>query len=151
MSRGKLGSKRQYHPAHLFQLSCLNVSGLGGYRTTLEIGRVCNLAIIPITILPPWHVVKVSDQTQKKPWFKKQSAKSSHPPRYSMVRQMAHYLASRRVCVLNDDHCQRVEHPPVGKQWVARFMKRHPELESTIISLIDAVRVKDTIAEALAH
>ena len=56
---------------------------------------------------------------------------------------MAEELRRQRIKTINDDGIERVSYPPIAKQWVNRFLARHPELNSTIGRTIDAVWIKD--------
>jgi hypothetical protein len=75
----------------------------------------------------------------------------NYPPRHSIVREMAQHIIARRVRAQNEESMERVDIPQIGEQWVTRFMRRHPELECTVPSVIEASRDKDTTPEALHH
>jgi len=62
---------------------------------------------------------------------------------------MAEELRRQRIKTINDDGIERVSYPPIAKQWVNRFLARHPELNSTIGRTIDAVWIKDVTKDIL--
>jgi len=74
-----------------------------------------------------------------------------YPPRYATLREMAEEIRKRRVKQINDDSMQLIEYPDIGKQWVSRFLQRHPELASVTPKSIDLVRIKDVSQERLTH
>ena len=61
----------------------------------------------------------------------------------------AEIIRNRRVCGVNDDDVQLVNYDAFGKDWVHRFMSRHPQLASARRKLIEAARVKDVSIERL--
>ena len=74
---------------------------------------------------------------------------SGYPPRYKTLREMAEEIRKRRVKDINEAGMKLVEYDDIGKDWVRRFLLRHPELASVTPESIDAVRVKDTSPERL--
>ena len=63
---------------------------------------------------------------------------------------MAEEIRKQRVRNINQDGMQLVEYDPIGKDWVRRFLGRHPELLSVRPrSMIDAVRVVGTSSKCL--
>ena len=50
---------------------------------------------------------------------------------------------------INDNDIRLVNYDPVGRDWVARFLSRHPELESARRKCIEAARIKDVSVERL--
>ena len=58
-------------------------------------------------------------------------------------------IRNRRVFSVNDDSIQLVNYEQFGKDWVARFMSRHPQLESARRKCIEAARIKDVSVERL--
>lgn len=73
----------------------------------------------------------------------------SYPPKPYTVREMAEAIRTRRVIGINDPSITRVSYPPIGKQWVSRFMQHHPNLDSIIAETIEAARIKETSSEVL--
>jgi len=69
---------------------------------------------------------------------------TGYPPRYDTLREMAEEIRKRRVKNINENGLELVTYDDIGKQWVARFLRRHSELASVRPRSIDAVRVKDT-------
>jgi DDE superfamily endonuclease/Tc5 transposase DNA-binding domain len=74
---------------------------------------------------------------------------TGYPPRYDTLREMAEEIRKRRVKNINQDGLELVKYDDIGKQWVPRFLRRHPELASVRPRSIDAVRIKDTSPERL--
>jgi hypothetical protein len=74
---------------------------------------------------------------------------TGYPPQYETLREMADEIRKRRVKNINEDGLQLVEYDDIGKQWVQRFLSRHPELAGVRPRSIDAARVKDTSPERL--
>ena len=72
-----------------------------------------------------------------------------YAPRYNTVRELAEIIRNRRVKGINDESIQLVNYEPFGRDWVARFLSRHPHLESARRKLIDAARIKDVSVERL--
>jgi hypothetical protein len=72
-----------------------------------------------------------------------------YAPRYCTVRELAEIIRNRRVIGVNDDDIQLVTYNAFGRDWVARFMSRHPQLESARRKLIEAARIKDVSVERL--
>src|SRR5271163_1408380 len=72
-----------------------------------------------------------------------------YAPRYCTVRELAEIIRNRRVLSVNNDDIQLVHYEAFGKDWVARFMSRHPQLASARRKLIEAARIKDVSVERL--
>jgi hypothetical protein len=62
---------------------------------------------------------------------------------------LAEIIRQRRVAGVNDDTIQLVNYEQFGRDWVARFLSRHSQLESARKKLIEAARIKDVSAERL--
>src|SRR5437764_3498678 len=60
---------------------------------------------------------------------------------------MAENIRKQCVCGVNDDDIQLVEYEDFGKDWVARFMSRYPELETIYRKGIEAACIKDVTVE----
>jgi len=72
-----------------------------------------------------------------------------YAPRYRTVRELAEIIRNQRVISVNDEDIQLVKYEEFGKAWVARFMARHPQLESARRKCIEAARIKDVSVEHL--
>ena len=72
-----------------------------------------------------------------------------YAPRYCTIHELAHIIRNQRVFGVNDDDIQLVHYGPFGKDWVARFMSRYPQLASVRRKLIEAARIKDVSVERL--
>src|SRR5436305_1136600 len=72
-----------------------------------------------------------------------------YSPRYTTVRELAEIIRNRRIIGINDDSVQLVTYDRFGKDWVARFMSRHPQLMRARRKLIEAARIKDVSVERL--
>ena len=62
---------------------------------------------------------------------------------------MAEEIRKRRVKQINEDSIQLVQYPDIGKDWVPRFLRRHPELVSVTLRSIEAPRLKAPTHERL--
>jgi hypothetical protein len=67
--------------------------------------------------------------------------------RYRTTLELAGLIRNRRVVGINDEDIQLVNYEEFGKDWVPRFMLRHPQLASARRTLIEAARIKDVSAE----
>jgi hypothetical protein len=81
-------------------------------------------------------------------WCKHVAAGGS-PARHQLVREMAWEILTRRVASVNTDGMQLVNMPSLGKDWVKRFILRHPEVKTTISAKIDVARWKDSTPESI--
>jgi hypothetical protein len=66
-----------------------------------------------------------------------------------VVKEMAEDLMSRHVAKINDPTMILVQYPPIGTEWVKRFLMRHPTLRNTRSIQIDQSRWIDPTKEAL--
>jgi hypothetical protein len=57
-------------------------------------------------------------------------SRNGFPPRKSQVHEMAEDIRQQRVAKINDASITLVEYPPIGEQWVDRFVQRHPFLKT---------------------
>ena len=62
---------------------------------------------------------------------------------------MAQIVRLRCVCQINDPSIELVSYPPLGKDWVQRFLKRHPQLDSVFGLSIEAAGIKEATPERL--
>ena len=74
---------------------------------------------------------------------------TGYSPRYEILREMAEEIRKRRIKNINEDGLQLVQYDKIGKQWIRRFLHRHPELASIHPQSIDAPRIKDASSERL--
>ena len=81
-------------------------------------------------------------------WCKHVAARGS-PAWHQLVREMAWEILTRHVASVNTDGMQLVNMPSSGKDWVKRFVLRHPEVKTTISAKIDLTRWKDSTPEVL--
>ena len=72
-----------------------------------------------------------------------------YAPRYRTVRELIEMIRNRRVAGVNDNTIQLVNYEPFGRDWAARFMSRHSQLESARVKCIEAARIKDVSAERM--
>jgi len=61
---------------------------------------------------------------------------------------MAEELRQRRVSQINDE-MDLVCYLPIGNSWVPNFLKRHPELETTLSRAIEASRITAITKQAM--
>ena len=72
-----------------------------------------------------------------------------YAPRYHAVCELTEIIRNQRVLGVNDDDVQLVNYDTFGRDWVSRFISRHPELKSARRKLIEAARIKDVSVERL--
>ena len=72
-----------------------------------------------------------------------------YPPRYQTLREMAEEIRSHRLKNINTSDMTLVEYPPIGRDWVTRFIQWHNELSSIHPRSIELARVKDISLERL--
>ena len=72
-----------------------------------------------------------------------------YPPRKPRVREMAEEIRRQRISKINDASITLVEYPPIGDEWVDRFIQRHNSLRTAFARRIDASRVRETKADAI--
>ena len=48
---------------------------------------------------------------------------TGYPATHPMLREMAHVVRLRRVAQINDSSIELVSYPPLGKDWVQRFLQ----------------------------
>src|SRR5579859_37208 len=61
---------------------------------------------------------------------------------------MAEQIRQQRVVSMNAQY-EFVYYPPLGKHWVTRFIKRHPQLKTVLGKTIEASRLRETSSEIL--
>jgi len=76
---------------------------------------------------------------------------SGTPAQYSIVREMAEHIRNQRSKKINDDSIEHVSYPPLGEQWVLRFLRRHPQLKSVVGKRIEASRLTSSSKERLTE
>jgi len=76
-------------------------------------------------------------------------SKDGYPPHKLQVREMTEQIRRERVSKINDASITLVEYPPIGVEWVDRFLKRHPALRTVKARRIDASRMKETSVDAI--
>jgi Tc5 transposase DNA-binding domain len=75
--------------------------------------------------------------------------KSGYPPDKTQIREMAEQIRRRHVSKINDASIILVEYPPLGRQWVDRFIQRHESLRAEYARCIDASRMKEKTADTI--
>ena len=88
------------------------------------------------------------EETELVHWITTLTARG-YAPRYRTVQELAELIRNRRVFGVNDATIQLVTYESFGRDWVARFMSRHPQLESARRKCIEAARIKDVSVERL--
>ena len=51
--------------------------------------------------------------------------------------------------IINDESIEHISYSPITKQWINRFLARHPDLESIVGKTIDTAWVKNMMEEKL--
>ena len=72
-----------------------------------------------------------------------------YAPRYRTVRELAEIIRQRRVASVNEEDIQLINYDQFGRDWGARFLSRHPQLESARRKCIEAARIKDVSVKRL--
>ena len=83
-------------------------------------------------------------------WIHDSSA-SGYPPRKHTVIEMAEEIRKQCVAQINDATITLVNYPPIGIEWITRFIKRHSTLQTLYARQIDSSRVKETTVEAITR
>ena len=73
-------------------------------------------------------------------WPNNQLTVTGYSPRHAIVREMAEQIRQQRVTSINDQF-EQVYYPPLGKNWVTQFIKRHLKLKTVIRKSIEASRL----------
>jgi len=71
------------------------------------------------------------------------------PASHRVMREMAIEILLQRVATVNTEDMQLVNTLSIGKEWIKRFIKRHPTLSTTRSRSIDLSRWKDTTLESI--
>ena len=71
----------------------------------------------------------------------------SYAPHYQTVQELTEIIRNWCVFGVNDETGQLVHYKPFGRDWVPRFLTRHPQLQSARRKYIEAARIKD-VSEA---
>jgi len=95
------------------------------------------------------HLTKV-EETELVNWITTLTQRG-YAPRYRTVRELAEFIRNLRVHGINDDDIRLVNYDRIGRDWVASFLSRHPELESARRKCIEAARIKDVSVERLTR
>jgi hypothetical protein len=69
-------------------------------------------------------------------WCRRLSA-GGYPVRHQLIREMAWDILTRRVASVNTPDMQLASLPLIGKNWVKRFLQRHPKLKTVKGARID--------------
>lgn len=72
-----------------------------------------------------------------------QLTKTGYAPQHHLLRAMAEEIREQRAAGLNDASQQLVIYPPLGKEWVTRFLQRHLSLSTSINKSIELARMRD--------
>ena len=62
---------------------------------------------------------------------------------------MAEAIRIQRIRKINTDESEHVSYPKLGKNWVSRFLKRHPNLHTVRGRSIEATRIRESSPEVL--
>ena len=74
---------------------------------------------------------------------------TSHPPKHSLILELADELRQHRLSGVNDDGAQRVVYSPIGEEWVLRFLMWHPWLQTVYSKTIERPRLKEVTYEVV--
>ena len=76
-------------------------------------------------------------------------AATGNPVSHAMVREMAEEIRDQRVGFINEKDCILIDYPPIGKDWVSRFLKRYPFMQTKLSRAIEAARIKEVSSELI--
>jgi DDE superfamily endonuclease/Tc5 transposase DNA-binding domain/helix-turn-helix, Psq domain len=76
---------------------------------------------------------------------------AGHPARHQLIKEMAEEIRVQRVQNVNDASTRIIQYPPIGKEWIQRFITRHLELQTIAARQIESARHQDATHEALQH
>src|SRR5436305_10179111 len=62
---------------------------------------------------------------------------------------MAEEIRQKHVSKINDASMILVEYPPIGDEWVDRFIQRHSILRTAFARHIDVARIKETTVDTI--
>ena len=74
---------------------------------------------------------------------------TGYPAKHSMLREMAEEIRKKRVMKINDISITLVSYPPIGINWVSRFVTRHPQLQTVLVLYMEAARIKGATPNTL--
>ena len=75
---------------------------------------------------------------------------AGYPARHHILREMAEEIRTQRVASVNTPgEAILVQYSPIGINWTARFLERHPQLVSIVSEQLDLARWKDPTREVL--
>jgi hypothetical protein len=72
-----------------------------------------------------------------------------YAPGFSLIREMVEELHRQCVRSINNDDMERVAYTPIGKKWITRFFKHHPQLKSIVSQAINAAHLKGVTKDVL--
>ena len=62
---------------------------------------------------------------------------TGHPATHAFIREMAEEIRRKRVEKINNE-MELISYDPIGTKWVPTFLKRYPQLETTLSEIIEA-------------
>jgi hypothetical protein len=78
-------------------------------------------------------------------------AATGNPVNHAYVREMAEEIRSQCVSGINDEFSTFVSYPPIGQDWVNRFLKRYPFMKTALSHSIEAARLKEVSSELVSE
>ena len=73
------------------------------------------------------------------------------PIRHQLIKELAEEIRIQRVQRVNNASSQIIRYPPIGQQWIQRFIQRHIELATITTRQIESARHQEATYEALKH
>jgi DNA-binding MarR family transcriptional regulator len=80
-----------------------------------------------------------------------QFSSMGRPIRHQLIKELVEEIRIQRVQCVNDASSQIVRYPPIGKEWIQRFIQRHIELATITTRQIESARHQEATFEALEH
>src|SRR5579871_555061 len=118
----------------------------GVRRTTLN--HRINSRVSRRVSLQPFQALTSAEEHELEKWISKLTI-TGFAPCHALVRQMAESIRECRLRAVNDNMMTRVEYPPLGRNWVATFLGRHPHLKTVVGQTIESSRIQGTLPNVL--
>jgi len=81
-------------------------------------------------------------------WIKELTI-TGYAPSHRLLREMAEEIRNQRVASINSPSITRVSYPPLGCDWIPRFIKRHEGLKSVVGRRVESKRMDGVTKESL--
>ena len=79
-------------------------------------------------------------------WITRLTA-TGHPARHTFIKEIAEEIQKQR----HTNSATSVSYPDFGDAWVPQFLSHHPNLQTTLASVIESARIKEVSSEAVIN